>query len=467
VLRASLIPLHSLLIPLLALSVSHYAEGWLLLCDDSAMKTTTSQQLFSKAQTLIPGGVNSPVRAFGSVGGTPRFIARAKGSKLWDVDGNEYIDAIGSWGPMILGHAHPVVLEAINKAAQDGTSFGAPTRREIELAELVLSRYGGCERIRFVNSGTEAAMSAIRVARGATGRDYIIKFAGNYHGHADALLVAAGSGAMTTGVPSSAGVPADTAKTTLVARYNDLDSVKKLFEARPSEIAAVALEPVVGNMGVVIPTSEFLTGLRELTKQYGAKLLVDEVMTGFRLARGGAIEHLNIDADLVCWGKIIGGGLPVGAYGGKAEIMDHVSPVGKVYQAGTLSGNPLAMAAGIATLQEMDKLSDLYEVLEARTARLEQGLREGAKDAGIPVTINRVGSMITVFFTDKAVTDFESASTTNTEMFKVWFHGMLERGIYWPASNYEAAFLSYAHSDQDIDTMIQAARESFRLLQTA
>jgi glutamate-1-semialdehyde 2,1-aminomutase len=428
------------------------------------MNTQTSQKLFKRASELIPGGVNSPVRAFGSVGGTPRFIARAKGSRLWDADGNDYIDAVGSWGPMILGHAHPAVLEAINQAARDGTSFGAPTSREIELAELVLARYPGCERLRFVNSGTEATMSAIRVARGATGRDYIIKFAGNYHGHADALLVAAGSGALTTGVPSSAGVPADTAKTTLVARYNDLDSVRKLFEARPKEIAVVALEPVVGNMGVVIPTQEFLTGLRDITRKYGAKLLVDEVMTGFRLARGGAVERLNIDADLVCWGKIIGGGLPVGAYGGKAEIMDNVSPIGKVYQAGTLSGNPLAMAAGIATLTQMDKTLDLYEVLEERTGRLEQGLREGAKIAGIPVTINRVGSMITVFFTHQAVTDFESASTTNTEMFKIWFHGLLERGVYWPASNYEAAFLSYAHSDADIDTMIKAARESFLLL---
>jgi glutamate-1-semialdehyde 2,1-aminomutase len=429
------------------------------------MNTQTSQKLFKRASELIPGGVNSPVRAFGSVGGTPRFIARAKGSRLWDADGNEYIDAVGSWGPMILGHAHPAVLEAINQAAQDGTSFGAPTSREIELAELVLARYPGCERLRFVNSGTEATMSAIRVARGATGRDYIIKFAGNYHGHADALLVAAGSGALTTGVPSSAGVPADTAKTTLVARYNDLDSVEKLFAARPNEIAVVVLEPVVGNMGVVVPTLEFLTGLRDITKQYGTLLMIDEVMTGFRLARGGATERLNIDADLICWGKIIGGGLPVGAYGGRAEIMDNVSPVGKVYQAGTLSGNPLAMAAGIATLTQMDKTPDLYDVLEERTGRLEQGLLKGAKTAGIPVTINRVGSMITVFFTNQAVTDFESASTTNTEMFKIWFHGLLERGVYWPASNYEAAFLSYAHSEADIDTMIKAAHESFLLLQ--
>ncbi|MGL4610838.1 MAG: glutamate-1-semialdehyde 2,1-aminomutase [Trueperaceae bacterium] len=426
------------------------------------MNTQQSERLFERARKLIPGGVNSPVRAFGSVGGTPRFIARAKGSKLWDEDGNEYIDTVGSWGPMILGHAHTAVLEAIAAAAQDGTSFGAPTAREAELAELVLTRYPGCERIRFVNSGTEAAMSAIRVARGATGRDYIIKFAGNYHGHADALLVAAGSGALTTGVPSSAGVPADTAKTTLVARYNDLESVGKLFEARPREIAAVALEPVVGNMGVVVPTPEFLAGLRDITKQYGAKLLVDEVMTGFRLARGGAIERLKLDADLVCWGKIIGGGLPVGAYGGKADIMDNVSPVGKVYQAGTLSGNPLAMAAGIATLQEMEELTDLYEVLEERTAKLEAGLREGAKSAGVPVTINRVGSMITVFFTEEPVTDFESASTTNTEYFKVWFHSLLKQGVYWPASNYEAAFLSYAHSESDIERMLEAASKAFK-----
>ena len=313
------------------------------------MNTTTSEALFARATQLLPGGVNSPVRAFGSVGGTPRFIAAAKGVTLTDADGNTYLDAIGSWGPMILGHAHPQVVAAVQEAAQHGTSFGAPTSRELELAEHVLARYPGCERVRFVNSGTEATMSAIRVARGATGRDFIVKFAGNYHGHADGLLVAAGSGAMTTGVPSSAGVPADTAKTTLVAQYNDLDSVRELFAARPDEIAAVILEPVVGNMGVVVPTTEFLSGLRELTREHGALLIADEVMTGFRLARGGAVERFSIDADLVCWGKIIGGGLPVGAYGGPARVMDQVSPAGKVYQAGTLSGNPLAMAAGIAT----------------------------------------------------------------------------------------------------------------------
>ena len=425
------------------------------------MSTQTSQALFERAQTLIPGGVNSPVRAFGSVGGTPLFMERAQGARLWDEDGNEYIDAIGSWGPMILGHAHPNVLSAVGAAMRGGTSFGAPTRREVALAELVLESYPNCDRVRFVNSGTEATMSALRAARGATGRDYFIKFAGNYHGHADSLLVAAGSGAMTTGVPSSAGVPADTAKTTLVAQYNNLGSVKALFEARPDDIAAIIFEPVVGNMGVVVPTNKFLKGLRDLATKYGALLVVDEVMTGFRLAAGGAVERFGIDADVVCWGKIIGGGLPVGAYGGKAAVMDHVSPVGKVYQAGTLSGNPLAMAAGIATLEMMNQTPDLYDVLEARTARLEEGLLEAAGQTGVTITINRVGSMITVFFTNKPVTDFDSASTTDTAKFAQWFHGLLNRGVYWPPSAFEAAFLSYAHSEADIEAMITAAHESF------
>ncbi len=425
------------------------------------MNTRTSEELFTRASALMPGGVNSPVRAFGSVGGTPRFITKAKGVTLTDADGNTYLDAIGSWGPMILGHAHPEVVAAVQRAAEDGTSFGAPTSREVALAEEVLKRYPGCERVRFVNSGTEATMSALRVARGATGRDYIIKFAGNYHGHADGLLVAAGSGALTTGVPSSAGVPADTAKTTLVAQYNDLGSVQELFEAYPNGIAAVILEPVVGNMGVVVPTAEFLAGLRELTRNYGALLIADEVMTGFRLARGGAVERFEIDADLVCWGKIIGGGLPVGAYGGKARYMEQVSPVGKVYQAGTLSGNPLAMAAGLATFAAMDAVPDLYEVLEARGAQLEIGLKAAAKAQGVPVTINRVGSMITVFFTGQPVTDFESASTTDTAQFRRWFHGLLDRGVYWPASAYEAAFLSYAYTEADIETIIKAANEAF------
>ena len=425
------------------------------------MDTRTSEELFTRASALLPGGVNSPVRAFGSVGGTPRFITKAKGVTLTDADGNTYLDAIGSWGPMILGHAHPEVVAAVQQAAEDGTSFGAPTGREVALAEEVLNRYPGCERVRFVNSGTEATMSALRVARGATGRDYIVKFAGNYHGHADGLLVAAGSGALTTGVPSSAGVPAATAKTTLVAQYNDLGSVRELFEAYPDSVAAVILEPVVGNMGVVVPTPEFLAGLRDVTREYGALLIADEVMTGFRLARGGAVERFGLDADLVCWGKIIGGGLPVGAYGGKARYMEQVSPVGKVYQAGTLSGNPLAMAAGLATFAAMDAVPDLYEVLEARGAQLESGLRAAAKAQSVPVTINRVGSMITVFFTGQPVTNFESASTTDTAQFRRWFHGLLNRGVYWPASAYEAAFLSYAHTEADIETMIRAANEAF------
>ena len=425
------------------------------------MNVTTSRALFERAQTLIPGGVNSPVRAFGGVGGTPLFMDRAQGSRLWDEDGNEYVDCVGSWGPMILGHAHPNVLSAVGAAMRMGTSFGAPTRRELQLAELVLDKYPGCDRVRFVNSGTEATMSALRVARGATGRDYIVKFAGNYHGHADALLVAAGSGALTTGVPASAGVPQDTAKTTLVAEYNNLSSVKRLFEEHPDDIAAVIFEPVVGNMGVVVPTPGFLTGLRELTSEYGALLVADEVMTGFRLAPGGAVERFGIDADLVCWGKIIGGGLPVGAYGGKAATMDQVSPVGKVYQAGTLSGNPLAMAAGIATLETIQATPDLYEVLEARTQRLERGLNRVAEQTGVPVTINRVGSMITVFFTGQAVTDLTSASTTDTERFGKWFHGLLRRGVYWPPSAFEAAFFSYAHSEADIDAVVSAAHASF------
>ena len=410
---------------------------------------------------MIPGGVNSPVRAFGSVGGTPRFIKKAQGAYLWDEDGNKYIDAVGSWGPMIMGHAQPTVGAAIHEAAQDGTSFGAPTEREILLAEKVLERYPSCERVRFVNSGTEATMSALRVARGATHRDYIIKFAGNYHGHGDSLLVAAGSGAMTTGVPSSAGVPADTAKTTLVADYNDIASVEKLFQSYPEQIAAIILEPVVGNMGVVVPSEDFLQGLRRLCDEHGALLVVDEVMTGFRLARGGAIERLGIEADLVCWGKIIGGGLPVGAYGGKAAVMDHVSPIGKVYQAGTLSGNPLAMAAGIASFELMDNTPDLYERLEVVTKRLEQGIQEAANRHHQSVCINRIGSMITVFFTEDEVHDFASASTTDTTKFTSFFHGLLAEGVYWPMSNYEAAFLSYAHNDADIRYMIAAIDKTF------
>lgn len=427
-------------------------------------KTDRSQTLFKRASELIPGGVNSPVRAFGSVGSTPRFIKSAKGATLTDADDNTYIDMVGSWGPMIMGHAHPAVVAAIAEAANQGTSFGAPTERETLLAETVLGRYPSCERVRFVNSGTEATMSALRVARGATGKDYIVKFAGNYHGHADGLLVAAGSGALTTGVPSSAGVPATTAQTTLVASYNDLASVKALFAAQPGNIAAIILEPVVGNMGVVIPTDAFLKGLREITRQHGALLIVDEVMTGFRVAHGGAVERLKIDADLVCWGKIIGGGLPVGAYGGKAAYMDMVSPLGKVYQAGTLSGNPLAMAAGLATFAAIDQAGDVYERLEHLGNQLEKGLEQTADAHSVPVTINRVGSMITVFFTPDPVTDFQSASKTDSQAFARWFQTLLDEGVYWPASAFEAAFISYAHTPADIDAVIAAADKAFAAL---
>jgi glutamate-1-semialdehyde 2,1-aminomutase len=426
------------------------------------MNTSVSQELFARASSAIPGGVNSPVRAFGAVGGTPRFIERAKGSRVWDVDGNEYIDLVGSWGPMILGHGHPDVVAALEGALANGVSFGAPTRLEVELAELVLSLYPSCERVRFVNSGTEATMSALRLARGATGRDLIVKFAGNYHGHADSLLVAAGSGALTTGVPSSAGVPAATAKTTLVARYNDLDSVRELFYSSPDGIAAVILEPVVGNMGVVAPTPGFIDGLRDLTREHGALLVVDEVMTGFRLAPGGAVERFGLEPDLVCWGKIIGGGLPVGAYGGSAALMDQVSPLGPVYQAGTLSGNPLAMAAGIATLRAIAASKDLYQVLETHGERLERRLREAAERASVPAAVNRVGSMLTLFFNPGPVFDHETASASDLAAFRRFFHGLLARGVYWPASQFEAAFLGYAHSAQDIERVAVAAEEAIR-----
>ena len=426
------------------------------------MDATASERLFARARRLIPGGVNSPVRAFGSVGGTPPFLASGRGATVWDEDGNAYLDAVGSWGPMILGHAHPAVIEAVREAALDGTSFGAPTRREVELAEVVLDRYPSLDRLRFVNSGTEATMSALRVARGATGRDRIVKFAGNYHGHADGLLVAAGSGAMTTGVPSSAGVPDAIAGLTSVARYNDVDGLRALFEREGDDIAAVIFEPVVGNSGVIEPTPAFLDALRSLTREHGALLVADEVMTGFRLARGGATERYGLQPDLVCWGKIVGGGLPVGAYGGPAEIMDHVSPVGRVYQAGTLSGNPLAMAAGLATFRAMDEVEDLYDVLEARGARLQEGLEQGAHAAGLALVVNRVGSMLTPFFCDGPVRDDVDAQRTDAKTFARWFHGLLDRGVYWPASAFEAAFLSYALSEADVERMIDAAAEAFQ-----
>ena len=427
----------------------------------SDIATARSEALFARARQLMPGGVSSPVRAFGSVGGTPRFIERADGPYLYDADGNRLLDLYGSWGPMLLGHRHPHVIAALEAALAKGTSFGAPTGRESELAERILERVHGAERVRFVNSGTEATMSALRLARGATGRSLVVKFAGHYHGHADGLLVAAGSGAATTGVPSSAGVPEALAALTLVAPWNDAVALDGLFERHGADIAAVILEPVAGNMGVVEPEPGFLERVRVLTREHGALMVVDEVMTGFRLARGGAVERLGLDPDITCWGKVVGGGLPVGAYGARAELMEQVSPSGKVYQAGTLSGNPLAMAAGIATFEAIDATSDLYLALEARGARLAQGLRHAAAAAGVRVTVNQLGSMLTVFFGDERVVDFDGAARADAQAFARWFQGLLRRGVAWPPSAFEAAFLSYALSEDLIDEVLAAAAAAF------
>jgi glutamate-1-semialdehyde 2,1-aminomutase len=423
--------------------------------------TTRSDALFDRARRVMPGGVSSPVRAFGSVGGTPRFVARADGAYLWDADDNRLIDMIGSWGPMLLGHRHPRVIAALEEALAGGTSFGAPTGRETELAERIIERTRGTERVRFVSSGTEATMSALRVARGATGRDRIVKLVGHYHGHADGLLVSAGSGAATTGVPSSAGVPEAIAGLTLVAPFNDVRALEKLFREHGDDIAALILEPVAGNMGLVEPEGGYHEAVRALTREHGALLVIDEVMTGFRLARGGATERLGLEPDLTCWGKIVGGGLPVGAYGGPAALMDHVSPVGKVYQAGTLSGNPLAMAAGIATFEAIDATPGLYGTLDARGARLADGLRAGAAEAGVAVQVNQIGSMLTVFFTADPVVDFDTAAASDTRTFGRWFHALLARGVAWPPSAYEAAFMSHALDDDLVDAVIAAAREAF------
>jgi len=426
------------------------------------MDTSRSEALFARAQAVTPGGVNSPVRAFGGVGGAPRFLVRGSGAYVTDVDGNRYVDMVGSWGPLILGHAHPAVVAAVQHAAALGTSFGAPGEGEVALAEAVLERYPSCGSVRFVNSGTEATMSALRLARGFTGRDLIVKFEGNYHGHADGLLVAAGSGAATTGVPSSAGVPAAVAATTLVAPYNDVAAVEALLRAHAGRVAAVIVEPVVGNMGVVPPAAGFLQGLRALTRTHGALLVIDEVMTGFRVARGGAVELFGLEPDLVAWGKVIGGGLPVGAYGGRADVMRMVSPLGPVYQAGTLSGNPLAMAAGLATLAAIDEAGDVYPVLDERGARLQRGLERAAAAADVAVQVQRVGSMLTVFFTDQPVRDFAGAAASDTGRFARWFHAMLDAGVSWPPSAFEAAFLGYAHDDAAIDEVVDAAAAAFR-----
>ena len=423
------------------------------------MNRERSRTIFQRAQELMPGGVNSPARAFGGVGGEPIVAERGEGPHLWDVDGNRYIDFVGSWGPLILGHAHPAVVAAVEEAARRGTSFGAPTRAENELAELIIEAVPTIEKVRLVSSGTEATMSAIRLARGYTGRDVIVKFAGNYHGHVDSLLVASGSSAATLAVPNSPGVTVGTSVDTLVLQYNDVAGLHEAFAARGARIAAVIFEPVVGNMGVVVPTPEFLGALRELTLLHGALLICDEVMTGFRVAYGGAQELLGIEPDLTTLGKIVGGGLPVGAYGGPAEIMDHVLPAGKVFQAGTLSGNPLATAAGCAMLRAL-RDDPPYERLERLTARLERGLREAASAAAAAHQLARVGSMLTLFFAAEPVTDWPSASRCDTARFARWFWGMLERGVYLPCSQFEAMFVSAAHTDSEIDATIAAAREA-------
>jgi len=422
------------------------------------LKTEYSKKLFNKATEIIPGGVNSPVRACRSVGMEPIFISHGQGSWLYDVDGNRYIDYIGSWGPMILGHRHPQVLNAIVAVLKRGTSFGAPTDLEIQLAQRVIEAVPSIEMIRMVNSGTEAAMSAIRLARGFTGRELIVKFDGCYHGHADSLLVEAGSGVATLGIPGSPGVPASFAAGTLSLPYNDIECITSVFADQGEKIACVIVEPVAGNMGLVPPVPGFLETLRKLTAQTGSILIFDEVMTGFRVAYGGAQSLYGITPDITCLGKIIGGGLPVGAYGGKREIMEQIAPQGPVYQAGTLSGNPVAMAAGIATLQQLQK-PNFYKALEKSSARLADGLAGAAEKAGVPVSIDRVGSMLGLFFTDKPVRSFKDAKSSNLEQFKAFYKGMLQEGIYLAPSQFEALFVSAAHTAEDIDATVTAAEK--------
>ncbi len=419
---------------------------------------TRSEVFFDAAQKVMPGGVNSPVRACRSVGTYPRFLDRGLGSHVWDVDGKEYIDLIGSWGPLILGHCCEAVEQAVSKAIRKGLSFGAPTAAEVDMAQLVCEMTG-IEMVRMVNSGTEAVMSALRLARGATGRSKIIKFAGCYHGHSDSMLVKAGSGALTGGAPDSAGVPTEIAGDTLTANYNDLNSVEALLKANPGQVAAVIVEPVAANMGVVPPQPGFLQGLRRLCDESGALLIFDEVITGFRLAPGGAQEYFGVRADLVTYGKIIGGGMPVGAYGGRRKLMEQVAPLGPVYQAGTLSGNPVAMAAGLAQLRILKSTPEIYENLDRRGAMLEKGLKHAL--SGIPAQVNRVGSLLTVFFTEKPVTGYDAARSSDLEQFRRWYLGLLEQGIYAAPSQFEAMFLCNAHTDEEIERIIECAGKIF------
>ena len=423
------------------------------------MQTTNSQRLYEAATEVIPGGVNSPARAWGSVGGDPLFFTSGSGSKITDVDGNSYLDYVCSWGPLILGHSHPAVVEAAQAAMRSGASFGAPTEYEVEAAQLVVDAVPSIEMVRFVNSGTEASMSAMRLARAATGRDMILKFDGGYHGHADALLVRAGSGLASQGIADSAGVNSKLAADTLVAPYNDLAAVEKIFAAYPERVACVIIEPIGGNMGVVPGDTDFIQGLRRITSEDGCLLIFDEVISGFRAAHGGAQEIYGVEPEITCLGKTIGGGFPVGAYGGSKELMLHVAPLGAMYQAGTLSGNPVAMAAGAATMRELAK-PGIYEELARKTERLADGLRDVFAESEMPVTINQVCGMLTVFFGVEKVTDMDSASKNDREMFSSFFHAMLANGVYLPPSPFEAWFVSLAHGDEDIDATVEAARRS-------
>jgi glutamate-1-semialdehyde 2,1-aminomutase len=424
-------------------------------------KYPKSQALYNESVKHIPGGVNSPVRAFSSVGGDPLFIQRGHGSKIYDVDGNEYIDHVCSWGPLILGHSHPKVVAALSDQAVKGTSYGAPTELELRMARMITDAFPSIEMVRMVNSGTEATMSAIRLARGYTGRGKIVKYEGCYHGHGDSFLIKAGSGALTLGIPTSPGVPSEIAGMTIVAKYNDLDNIAKIFGDEAENIAAVIIEPVAGNMGVVPPKLGYLEGLRDITQQYGALLIFDEVITGFRVTYGGAQTLYGIEPDLTCLGKIIGGGLPVGAYGGKREVMEHMAPTGPVYQAGTLSGNPMAMSAGIATLEVLQS-EDVYSELEKKSARLAAGLKQAAEQAGGDVSFNRVGSMLCTFFTDKEVVDYDTATSADTDRYTLFFREMQKQGIYLAPSQFETSFVSLAHTNEDIEKTIEASRSAFK-----